>query len=185
VPSWQWNICKSLDPLLPTKIDSSLGRLLDSDSHRRIYPVVHGGPRQNDPHGRNSCEPRPPRILEDGVQKPIHSPEDRPLDYTPISDVFCQQLLLHLAFVYLFFESVWLLISYTEFNDYNAALFDIRARGLNNFVYWTSQIFGSILIGYFVLDLKSVRRRVRAFYGWVVVFLMLFVVHVWAYFYQK
>jgi hypothetical protein len=72
-----------------------------------------------------------------------------------------------------------------QFNDYNAALFDIRARGLNNFVYWTSQIFGSILIGYFVLDLKSVRRRVRAFYGWVVVFLMLFVVHVWAYFYQK
>jgi len=72
-----------------------------------------------------------------------------------------------------------------QFNDYNGALFTIRARGLNNFMYWTSQIFGSIFIGYFILDQKRVRRRVRAFAGWVVVFLMVFIVHVWAYFYQK
>ncbi|KAG1832618.1 major facilitator superfamily domain-containing protein [Suillus subalutaceus] len=72
-----------------------------------------------------------------------------------------------------------------QFNDYNGALFTIRARGLNNFMYWTSQIFGSIFIGYFVLDQQKVRRRVRAFYGWALVFLMIFVVHVWAYFYQK
>ncbi|KAG1825370.1 MFS general substrate transporter [Suillus variegatus] len=72
-----------------------------------------------------------------------------------------------------------------QFNDYNGAIFNIRARGLNNFVYWTSQIFGSIFIGYFVLDQKNVRRRVRAFYGWILVFFMIFVVHVWAYFYQK
>ncbi|KAG2087122.1 MFS general substrate transporter [Suillus discolor] len=72
-----------------------------------------------------------------------------------------------------------------QFNDYNGAIFNIRARGLNNFVYWTSQIFGSIFIGYFVLDQKRLRRRVRAFYGWILVFFMIFVVHVWAYFYQK
>ncbi|KAG1855577.1 MFS general substrate transporter [Suillus subluteus] len=72
-----------------------------------------------------------------------------------------------------------------QFNDYNGALFTIRARGLNNFMYWTSQIFGSVFIGYFVLDQTKVRRRVRAFYGWVLVFLMIFVVHTWAYFYQK
>ncbi|KAG0698386.1 MFS general substrate transporter [Suillus ampliporus] len=72
-----------------------------------------------------------------------------------------------------------------QFNDYNGAIFNIRARGLNNFMYWTSQIFGSIFIGYFVLDQKKLRRRVRAFCGWIVVFLMIFVVHVWAYFYQK
>lgn len=72
-----------------------------------------------------------------------------------------------------------------QFNDYNGAIFNIRTRGLNNFMYWTSQIFGSVFIGYFVLDLKTVRRRVRALYGWVIVFFMVFVVHVWAYFYQK
>ncbi|KAG1762774.1 MFS general substrate transporter [Suillus occidentalis] len=72
-----------------------------------------------------------------------------------------------------------------QFNDYNGAIFTIRARGLNNFMYWSSQIFGSIFIGYFVLDQKKVRRRVRAFYGWTLVFFMVFVVHVWAYFYQK
>ncbi|KAH7885030.1 major facilitator superfamily domain-containing protein [Phlebopus sp. FC_14] len=72
-----------------------------------------------------------------------------------------------------------------QFNDYNGAIFTTRARGLNNFVYWTSQIFGSVLIGYFILDKKQLRRRVRAFVGWVIVFAMVFVVHIWAYFYQR
>ncbi|EIW81444.1 hypothetical protein CONPUDRAFT_90371 [Coniophora puteana RWD-64-598 SS2] len=72
-----------------------------------------------------------------------------------------------------------------QFNDYNAAIFDIRARGLNNLVYWTSQIFGSMFIGYCVLDLSSLRRRTRAFLGWALVFGMVFVVHVWAFFYQR
>ncbi|KAG2135417.1 MFS general substrate transporter [Suillus clintonianus] len=72
-----------------------------------------------------------------------------------------------------------------QYNDYNGAIFTIRARGLNNIMSWTAQIFGSIFIGCFVLDQKRVRRRVRAFYGWILVFLMIFVVHVWAFFYQK
>ncbi|KAN0087960.1 Major facilitator superfamily domain containing protein [Tylopilus felleus] len=72
-----------------------------------------------------------------------------------------------------------------QFNDYNGAIFTIRARGLNNFVYWTSQIFGSLFIGYVILDQKLYRRRVRAFLGWVIVFAMVWVVHIWAYFYQK
>ncbi|KIJ61148.1 hypothetical protein HYDPIDRAFT_42912 [Hydnomerulius pinastri MD-312] len=72
-----------------------------------------------------------------------------------------------------------------QFNDYNAALFNIRARGLNNFVYWTSQIFGSFGIGFFVLDSPRFRRRVRAFLGWGIVVAFVFAVHIWAYFYQK
>ncbi|KAF9219176.1 MFS general substrate transporter [Gyrodon lividus] len=72
-----------------------------------------------------------------------------------------------------------------QFNDYNGALFTIRGRGLNNLVYWTSQIFGSVLIGYFILDQNQLRRRVRAFAGWTIVFAMVFVVHIWAYFYQR
>ncbi|KAF8133188.1 MFS general substrate transporter [Boletus edulis] len=72
-----------------------------------------------------------------------------------------------------------------QFNDYNAAIFTIRARGLNNLVYSTAQIFSSIFIGYVILDQKRYRRRVRAFIGWVLVFAMVFVVHIWAYFYQR
>jgi hypothetical protein len=71
-----------------------------------------------------------------------------------------------------------------EFNDYNSALFDIRARSLNNFVYWLSEIVGSLLIG-LVLDSKKLRRRVRAFSGWSILFIMTFIVHIWAYCYQR
>ncbi|KAF8138152.1 major facilitator superfamily domain-containing protein [Boletus edulis] len=70
-------------------------------------------------------------------------------------------------------------------NDYNAALFNIRTRSLNAFVYWAAQIFGSLFLGYCVLDLSKYRRRTRAFAGWVIVTVMVFAVHIWAYSYQK
>src|SRR5258707_14052900 len=41
-----------------------------------------------------------------------------------------------------------------EFNAYNAALFNIQARSLNNLVYWISQIKAPIMIG-LPLDPKS------------------------------
>lgn len=71
-----------------------------------------------------------------------------------------------------------------EFNEYNNALFNIRARSLNNLVYWFAQILGSLSIG-FVLDQKRLTRRFRAFTGWIILLIMVFVVHIWAYFYQK
>jgi len=82
----------------------------------------------------------------------------------------------------LFFASNWF---YTwQFNDYNAALFNIRTRSLNNFCYWLSQIIGSLMIG-LLLDQRHLHRRTRAFLSWVVLFIMVFVVHIWAYFYQR
>jgi len=82
----------------------------------------------------------------------------------------------------MFLASNWF---YTwQFNDYNGTLFNIRTRSLNNFVYWTSQIFGSLAIG-LLLDNKGLGRRVRAFSGWAVLFAMVFIVHIWAYFYQR
>ncbi|KAG2141386.1 major facilitator superfamily domain-containing protein [Suillus bovinus] len=71
-----------------------------------------------------------------------------------------------------------------QFNDYNSALFNIRARSLNNFVYWLSQIIGSGMIG-IILDSRRLRRRVRAFAGWGILLVMTFAVHVWAYYYQR
>ncbi|KAF5377198.1 hypothetical protein D9615_006471 [Tricholomella constricta] len=82
----------------------------------------------------------------------------------------------------MFFTSNWF---YTwQFNEYNNALFNIRARSLNNLVYWFAQILGSISIG-FLLDQQSIARRTRAFAGWAILLSMVFVVHIWAYFYQK
>ncbi|EKM60588.1 uncharacterized protein PHACADRAFT_246612 [Phanerochaete carnosa HHB-10118-sp] len=82
----------------------------------------------------------------------------------------------------MFFASNWF---YTwQFNDYNGAIFNIRARSLNNLVYWLAQIVGSVSIG-FLLDQRSLSRRFRAFSGWCVLFVMVFVVHIWAYFYQR
>lgn len=77
-----------------------------------------------------------------------------------------------------------LLLGLTEFNDYNAALFNIRGRSLNNFVYWSAQIVGSISIG-LLLDNRRFNRRARAFAGWLVLFGMVWLVHIWGYLYQR
>lgn len=58
------------------------------------------------------------------------------------------------------------------------------SRALNSLLYWSSQMVGSLLIGR-VLDLKSLRRRTRAFIGWGILFAMVFIIHGWAYSYQK
>ncbi|PPR06455.1 hypothetical protein CVT24_002616 [Panaeolus cyanescens] len=82
----------------------------------------------------------------------------------------------------MFFASNWF---YTwQFNEFNDALFNIRARSLNNLVYWLAQMIGATAMG-MLLDRSSIPRRARAFSGWIVLFLMVFVVHVWAFFYQK
>ncbi|KAF9526416.1 major facilitator superfamily domain-containing protein [Crepidotus variabilis] len=82
----------------------------------------------------------------------------------------------------MFLASNWF---YTwQFNGYNAAIFNIQARSLNNFVYWVAQIIGSIFIG-FILDTKKIGRRARAFTGWGILFFAVFALHIWAYFYQK
>ncbi|KAJ7499239.1 MFS general substrate transporter [Mycena latifolia] len=82
----------------------------------------------------------------------------------------------------MFLASNWF---YTwQFNEYNGALFNIRTRALNSMLYWSSQIVGSLIMAV-VLDKKNVRRRARAFAGWGLVFIMVFVCHIWAYEYQK
>jgi len=75
-------------------------------------------------------------------------------------------------------------LRFVEFDDYNGALFNVRARSLNNLVYWLSQIIGSVSIG-LLLDQAWISRRVRAFSGWLILLGMVFVVHIWAFFYQR
>ncbi|TFY82247.1 hypothetical protein EWM64_g1768 [Hericium alpestre] len=82
----------------------------------------------------------------------------------------------------MFFASNWF---YTwQFNDFNGALFNIRARSLNNVLYWLAQIVGSLAMGFF-LDRHQFKRRVRAYGAWVILLLTVFAVQTWAYFYQR
>ncbi|KAJ7667689.1 MFS general substrate transporter [Mycena polygramma] len=82
----------------------------------------------------------------------------------------------------MFFASNWF---YTwQFNEFNGALFNIRTRSLNSMLYWSAQIFGSLIMA-MVLDKKGVSRRTRAFTGWGMVFVMVFVTNIWGYEYQK
>jgi hypothetical protein len=59
----------------------------------------------------------------------------------------------------------------SEFDDFNGAIFTIRARGLNNVIYWMCQIFGSLSIG-ILLDSPRLTRRARAFLGWIILLIM-------------
>jgi len=73
----------------------------------------------------------------------------------------------------MFFASNWF---YTyQFNDFNAAKFNIRTRALNNVLYYVSQIIGAYIFGY-ALDIKSVRRSVRAKVVWGALFVLTFAI---------
>lgn len=85
----------------------------------------------------------------------------------------CFRLLIHEPKIYFMFPmfaaSNWF---YTyQFNDVNAARFNIRTRSLNSLLYWFSQMIGAILIG-LILDWGRFRRSTRARIGWVVVFVV-------------
>jgi hypothetical protein len=81
----------------------------------------------------------------------------------------------------MFLASNWF---YTyQFQDVNAAYYNIRTRALNNTLYWLSQIIGAYIIGY-ALDVK-VRRTIRAKAVWA--FLLIITMAVWGggYAFQK
>ena len=59
-----------------------------------------------------------------------------------------------------------------QFNVYNVIFFNLRARALNNLVYWIAQIIGSYGIGT-LLDYQCLERRTRSWVAlgtvWVLV----------------
>lgn len=58
-----------------------------------------------------------------------------------------------------------------QFNDYNGALFTLRTRALNNFLYWLMQIAGAFAFGT-AIDSTRFRRRTRAWGGLAAVALL-------------
>jgi len=82
----------------------------------------------------------------------------------------------------MFFASNWF---YTyQFNDINAAKFNVRTRALNNLLYYISQILGAYIFGY-GLDVKSVRRSTKAKVVWLVLFVFTMAVWGGGYAWQK
>jgi MFS family permease len=81
----------------------------------------------------------------------------------------------------MFLASNWF---YTyQFQDVNAAYFNIRTRALNNTLYWLSQIIGAYVIGY-ALDI-NVRRTMRAKAVWVFLLFITFAIWGGGYAFQK
>ncbi|CAK9437881.1 uncharacterized protein LODBEIA_P22590 [Lodderomyces beijingensis] len=67
----------------------------------------------------------------------------------------------------MFFASNWF---YTyQFNNVNHGMFNLRTRSLNSLLYWFAQMVGAIILG-FILDLKYLRRSMRAKIGWGILF---------------
>ena len=82
----------------------------------------------------------------------------------------------------MFLASNWF---YTyQFNGFNAAKFNIRTRALNNTLYWTSQIIGAYVFGY-MLDIRSLRRPVRAKLAWGILFAITMAIWGGGYAWQK
>lgn len=69
----------------------------------------------------------------------------------------------------MFWASNWF---YTyQFNAVNHARFNTRTAGLNNTLYWLSQIIGAFVFGY-CLDLARFKRSTRARAAWTILFLL-------------
>jgi hypothetical protein len=81
----------------------------------------------------------------------------------------------------MFLASNWF---YTyQFQDVNAAFYNIRTRALNNTLYWLSQIIGAYVIGY-ALDI-NVRRTLRAKAVWAFLLVITFAIWGGGYAFQK
>jgi hypothetical protein len=71
-----------------------------------------------------------------------------------------------------------------QFGGFNQAGFNVRTRALNNLLYWLSQIFGALIFGY-ALDIKTVRRTVRAKASFIALSILTFVIWGGGWAYQK
>ncbi|KXN67650.1 MFS general substrate transporter [Conidiobolus coronatus NRRL 28638] len=85
-------------------------------------------------------------------------------------------VLLPLFFVSNFFYTY-------QFNSYNGTTFTIRTRGLNNVVYWGSQMVGSVLLG-FLLDTPRLTRKMRGIISFIIVVAIMTSVWIGGYFTQ-
>lgn len=82
----------------------------------------------------------------------------------------------------MFFTSNWF-YTYQQ-NAVNSALFNVRTRSLNSMLYWLAQIIAAMIMGP-LLDLKSVRRSVRARASLVILFAVTMIIWGLGYSWQR
>ncbi|KAH1532067.1 hypothetical protein KXX18_006356 [Aspergillus fumigatus] len=82
----------------------------------------------------------------------------------------------------MFFSSNWFYV-YQQ-NSVNGAHFGTRTKALNSLLYFLAQILAAVIWGY-LLDIKRVRRSVRAKITWVVLFVLTFAIWGGGYAYEK
>lgn len=69
-------------------------------------------------------------------------------------------------------------------NGLNGAHFNVRARSLNNLLYWLAQIFAAVIVGY-ALDFPKIRRSMRAKISFGVLFSLTFIIWGGGYAFQR
>ncbi|KAI0884912.1 MFS general substrate transporter [Annulohypoxylon maeteangense] len=69
-------------------------------------------------------------------------------------------------------------------NGLNLAHFNVRARSLNNLLYWLAQIFGAVIFGY-ALDYPKIRRSMRAKISFLALFALTFAIWGGGYAWQR
>ncbi|KAI0900670.1 MFS general substrate transporter [Annulohypoxylon nitens] len=69
-------------------------------------------------------------------------------------------------------------------NGLNLAHFNVRARSLNNLLYWLAQIFGAVIFGY-ALDFHGIRRSLRAKISLGALFALTFIIWGGGYAWQR
>ncbi len=69
-------------------------------------------------------------------------------------------------------------------NDMNGAHFNVRTRALNNLLYWLSQIFAAVIVGY-ALDFPKLSRSIRAKASFASLFALTFIIWGGGYKYQS
>ncbi|KAL1920844.1 uncharacterized protein VTP21DRAFT_11479 [Calcarisporiella thermophila] len=78
------------------------------------------------------------------------------------------KLLFNKTLLWLFFAFLYSNFFYSYQFRINGVYFSVRAKALNNVIYWAAQIFGALLLGT-ILDLQRFPRRKRAYIGFGIV----------------
>ncbi|KAF8445503.1 major facilitator superfamily domain-containing protein [Terfezia claveryi] len=74
----------------------------------------------------------------------------------------------------MFWASNWF-YTYQQ-NGFNLYLFNLRGRAFNNIWYWLSQIFGAVVFGFILDNVRLGSRKTRAWLGWGILFVIVNVI---------
>lgn len=74
----------------------------------------------------------------------------------------------------MFWASNWF-YTYQQ-NGYNLYMFNLRGRAFNNIWYWLAQIFGAIVFGFILDNVRLGSRKRRAWLGWGILFVIVNVI---------